>query len=211
MQICSVPPALVEQLSERSQRCSQYGLAAFEMFPCLYLTKEEGSGFDGDFQGCLESFLRGENHRWKASPGQQSCLPADEPQWFCSWEALTSSLLGHGGEDLELIDRLTRHYPIGPSSWMTMPSTSKPSIREIIRAFAASSATMPSPPVCRSLPGASMASAPLTHPCIASDGRAMISCWNRCCHAARLSEAPEGARWFCNDLQWRAAGLSGSG
>ncbi|MGL6006819.1 galactosyltransferase-related protein [Aeromonas sobria] len=107
------PPELVEQLSERSQRCSQYGLAAFEMYPCLYLTKEETERFDGDFQGCLESFLRGENHRVEGIALASSCLLLNR-EWFLQLGGFDEQFVGHGGEDLELIDRLTRHYPIGP-------------------------------------------------------------------------------------------------
>ncbi|WP_240485607.1 galactosyltransferase-related protein [Aeromonas bestiarum] len=107
------PPELVEQLSERSQRCRQYGLAAFEMYPCLYLTKEETERFDGDFQGCLESFLRGENHRVEGIALASSCLLLNR-EWFLQLGGFDEQFVGHGGEDLELIDRLTRHYPIGP-------------------------------------------------------------------------------------------------
>lgn len=107
------PPELVEQLSERSQGYSQYGLAAFEMYPCLYLTKEETERFDGDFQGCLESFLRGENHRVEGIALASSCLLLNR-EWFLQLGGFDEQFVGHGGEDLELIDRLTRHYPIGP-------------------------------------------------------------------------------------------------
>lgn len=106
-------PELVEQLSERSQICSQYGLTAFEMYPCLYLTKEETEQFDGDFQGCLESFLRGENHRVEGIALASSCLLLNR-EWFLQLGGFDEQFVGHGGEDLELIDRLTRHYPIGP-------------------------------------------------------------------------------------------------
>lgn len=109
------PPDLVEQLSERSQTCSQYGLTAFEMYPCLYLTKEETERFDGDFQGCLESFLRGENHRVEGIALASSCLLLNR-EWFLQLGGFDEQFVGHGGEDLELIDRLTRHYPIGQRS-----------------------------------------------------------------------------------------------
>lgn len=107
------PPELVEQLSERSQICCHYGLTAFEMYPCLYLTKEETERFDGDFQGCLESFLRGENHRVEGIALASSCLLINR-EWFLQLGGFDEQFVGHGGEDLELIDRLTRHYPIGP-------------------------------------------------------------------------------------------------
>lgn len=85
----------------------------FDMFPCLYLTKEETERFDGDFQGCLESFLRGENHRVEGIALASSCLLMNR-EWFLQLGGFDEQFVGHGGEDLELIDRLTRHYPIGP-------------------------------------------------------------------------------------------------
>lgn len=85
----------------------------FEMYPCLYLTKEETERFDGDFQGCLESFLRGENHRVEGIALASSCLLLNR-EWFLQLGGFDEQFVGHGGEDLELIDRLTRHYPIGP-------------------------------------------------------------------------------------------------
>ncbi|MBL0476139.1 galactosyltransferase-related protein [Aeromonas veronii] len=86
---------------------------AFLMYPCLYLTKEETERFDGDFQGCLESFLRGENHRVEGIALASSCLLINR-EWFLQLGGFDEQFVGHGGEDLELIDRLTRHYPIGP-------------------------------------------------------------------------------------------------
>ena len=83
------------------------------MFPCLYLTKEETERFDGDFQGCLESFLRGENHRVEGIALASSCLLMNR-EWFLQLGGFDEQFVGHGGEDLELIDRLTRHHPIGP-------------------------------------------------------------------------------------------------
>ncbi|WP_421158641.1 galactosyltransferase-related protein [Aeromonas dhakensis] len=85
----------------------------FDMYPCLYLTKEETERFDGDFQGCLESFLRGENHRVEGVALASSCLLMNR-EWFLQLGGFDEQFVGHGGEDLELIDRLTRHYPIGP-------------------------------------------------------------------------------------------------
>ncbi|WP_421327355.1 galactosyltransferase-related protein [Aeromonas veronii] len=92
--------------STRSPQC-------FEMYPCLYLTKEETERFNGDFQGCLESFLRGENHRVEGIALASSCLLMNR-EWFLQLGGFDEQFVGHGGEDLELIDRLTRHYPIGP-------------------------------------------------------------------------------------------------
>ncbi len=104
-------PVLLEQLTGRSSNLSD--LNAFEMYPCLYLTKEETERFDGDFQGCLESFLRGENHRVEGIALASSCLLLNR-EWFLQLGGFDEQFVGHGGEDLELIDRLTRHYPIGP-------------------------------------------------------------------------------------------------
>ncbi|WP_220472499.1 MULTISPECIES: galactosyltransferase-related protein [Citrobacter] len=87
--------------------------SAFEMYPCLYLTKEETERFDGDFQGCLESFLRGENHRVEGIALASSCLLLNR-EWFLQLGGFDERFVGHGGEDLELIDRLCQHYPIGP-------------------------------------------------------------------------------------------------
>lgn len=106
-----IAPILRDQLVIRSghlpTRC------AFEMYPCLYLTKEETERFNGDFQGCLESFLRGENHRVEGIALASSCLLINR-EWFLQLGGFDEQFVGHGGEDLELIDRLTRHYPIGP-------------------------------------------------------------------------------------------------
>lgn len=104
-------PRLKNEISceyNRNESC-----VAFEMYPCLYLTKEETERFDGDFQGCLESFLRGENHRVEGIALASSCLLMNR-EWFLQLGGFDEQFVGHGGEDLELIDRLTRHYPIGP-------------------------------------------------------------------------------------------------
>ncbi|QJT28738.1 glycosyl transferase [Aeromonas media] len=109
--ICN--PILVQQLNNNAQALSIHGLAAFDMYPCLYLSKKETERFDGDFQGCLESFLRGENHRVEGIALASSCLLLNR-EWFLQLGGFDERFVGHGGEDLELIDRLTRHYPIGP-------------------------------------------------------------------------------------------------
>lgn len=104
---------LTEHLSDFSSTQSDIPLPFFSMYPCLYLTKEETERFDGDFQGCLESFLRGENHRVEGIALASSCLLMNR-EWFLQLGGFDEQFVGHGGEDLELIDRLTRHYPIGP-------------------------------------------------------------------------------------------------
>ena len=108
--ICS--PTLVNSLHEPCIISNRTQPAVFEMYPCLYLTKEETERFDGDFQGCLESFLRGENHRVEGIALASSCLLINR-EWFLQLGGFDEQFVGHGGEDLELIDRLTRHYPIG--------------------------------------------------------------------------------------------------
>lgn len=65
---------LLEGISRDIEKLKDTNLGAFFMFPCLYLTKEETERFDGDFQGCLESFLRGENHRVEGIALASSCL-----------------------------------------------------------------------------------------------------------------------------------------
>ncbi|MFK0667478.1 galactosyltransferase-related protein [Aeromonas salmonicida] len=105
--------ALAEILYTRVLKLRAIGRCSFEMYPCLYLTKEETERFDGDFQGCLESFLRGENHRVEGIALASSCLLLNR-EWFLQLGGFDEQFVGHGGEDLELIDRLTRHYPIGP-------------------------------------------------------------------------------------------------
>lgn len=109
--ICS--PQLSSELIVRCHELKTHRSHAFEMYPCLYLTKEETERFDGDFQGCLESFLRGENHRVEGIALASSCLLINR-EWFLQLGGFDEQFVGHGGEDLELIDRLTRHYPIGP-------------------------------------------------------------------------------------------------
>lgn len=109
--ICS--PVLVNSLNEPYLVNNPEQKTVFEMYPCLYLTKEETERFDGDFQGCLESFLRGENHRVEGIALASSCLLMNR-EWFLQLGGFDERFVGHGGEDLELIDRLTRHYPIGP-------------------------------------------------------------------------------------------------
>ncbi|WP_221888525.1 galactosyltransferase-related protein [Leclercia adecarboxylata] len=106
-------PSLVEHFSISNQNLSHKNINAFEMYPCLYLTKEETERFDGDFQGCLESFLRGENHRVEGIALASSCLLLNR-EWFLQLGGFDERFVGHGGEDLELIDRLCQHYPIGP-------------------------------------------------------------------------------------------------
>ncbi|MFQ2072073.1 galactosyltransferase-related protein [Aeromonas veronii] len=98
---------------DKTYQHSTRQIQCFDMYPCLYLTKEETERFDGDFQGCLESFLRGENHRVEGIALASSCLLMNR-EWFLQLGGFDELFVGHGGEDLELIDRLTRHYPIGP-------------------------------------------------------------------------------------------------
>lgn len=106
-------PHLAEKIHSRTHDLFFIHYSAFEMYPCLYLTKEETERFDGDFQGCLESFLRGEDHRVEGIALASSCLLLNR-EWFLQLGGFDEQFVGHGGEDLELIDRLTRHYPIGP-------------------------------------------------------------------------------------------------
>lgn len=108
-----INPRLSKEILEQRNKVQKIGKNAFEMYPCLYLTKEETERFDGDFQGCLESFLRGENHRVEGIALASSCLLMNR-KWFLQLGGFDEQFVGHGGEDLELIDRLTRHYPIGP-------------------------------------------------------------------------------------------------
>jgi len=107
------PTTLIEHLILRSKEIGESAPHSFEMYPCLYLTKEETERFDGDFQGCLESFLRGENHRVEGIALASSCLLLNR-EWFLQLGGFDERFVGHGGEDLELIDRLCQHYPIGP-------------------------------------------------------------------------------------------------
>ncbi len=109
--LCS--STLEKELIDSARYLANIAPQAFEMYPCLYLTKEETERFDGDFQGCLESFLRGENHRVEGIALASSCLLINR-EWFLQLGGFDERFVGHGGEDLELIDRLTRHYPIGP-------------------------------------------------------------------------------------------------
>lgn len=106
-------PLMAKNIPSRIEKLHLDYPQAFEMYPCLYLTKEETERFDGDFQGCLESFLRGENHRVEGIALASSCLLMNR-EWFLQLGGFDERFVGHGGEDLELIDRLTRHYPIGP-------------------------------------------------------------------------------------------------
>ncbi|HHQ4483465.1 TPA: galactosyltransferase-related protein [Aeromonas veronii] len=106
------PASLITHLISSDKRLTCVKIQ-FEMYPCLYLTKEETERFDGDFQGCLESFLRGENHRVEGIALASSCLLMNR-EWFLQLGGFDEQFVGHGGEDLELIDRLTRYYPIGP-------------------------------------------------------------------------------------------------
>lgn len=108
-----ISPELLSYLSNQVAPANQLSQHEFEMYPCLYLTKEETEQFDGDFQSCLESFLRGENHRVEGIALASSCLLLNR-EWFLQLGGFDEQFVGHGGEDLELIDRLTRHYPIGP-------------------------------------------------------------------------------------------------
>lgn len=109
--ICS--PNVVSSIQHANTMHANLDKVNFQMYPCLYLTKEETERFDGDFQGCLESFLRGENHRVEGIALASSCLLLNR-EWFLQLGGFDEQFVGHGGEDLELIDRLTRHYPIGP-------------------------------------------------------------------------------------------------
>ena len=81
----------------------------------------------GIFRAAWSLFLRGENHRVEGIALASSCLLLNRG-WFLQLGGFDEQFVGHGGEDLELIDRLTRHTPSGRGR-MTMPSISRPSIR----------------------------------------------------------------------------------
>ncbi|MCO4152139.1 galactosyltransferase-related protein [Citrobacter freundii] len=105
-------PNLKKHIATVQNNLYSQGLSAFEMYPCLYLSEDETNNFNGDFQGCLDSFLSGENHRVIGIALASSCLLLNQ-EWFHKLGGFDENFIGHGGEDLELIDRLCQHYPIG--------------------------------------------------------------------------------------------------
>lgn len=167
---------------------------AFLMYPCLYLTKEETERFDRDFQGCLESFLRGENHRVEGIALASSCLLMNR-EWFLLLGSFDEQFVGHGGEDLELIDRLTRHYTTGPrpDDYALNIKAQHPGI---IRGCGAISAIMRYP-ICL-LAGfwctSGIRARLLT--LIIGDGLATISHLNRFCHAYKAKRCYKNDLWF---------------
>ena len=101
------PDLLIHKLAE----LQQVGSHAFCMFPFLYLTKNETKQFSGDFSGCLESYLLGQNHRVEAIALSTCCLLLNR-QHFLDVGGFDDAYQGHGCEDFDLVHKLTSLYPM---------------------------------------------------------------------------------------------------
>ncbi|MEH8244886.1 glycosyltransferase [Aeromonas veronii] len=108
-------PQLAQTLCERAEALALQGGQAFEMYPCIYLSQNVAvAEYDNGalFTGALRGLMKGHYSTAEGIALASSCLLVDR-QWFNTMGGFDARFVGHGGEDLELIDRLTRHYPIG--------------------------------------------------------------------------------------------------
>ncbi|WP_429041709.1 glycosyltransferase [Aeromonas veronii] len=108
-------PQLAQTLCERAEALALQGVQAFEMYPCIYLSQNVAvAEYDNGalFTGALRGLMKGHYSTAEGIALASSCLLVDR-QWFNTQGGFDVRFVGHGGEDLELIERLTRHYPIG--------------------------------------------------------------------------------------------------
>jgi glycosyltransferase involved in cell wall biosynthesis len=111
-----LPPQLAATLCERAAELALQGEQAFEMYPCIYLSQKVAVA---EYDSCAlyteaqQGLMKGHYSKAEGIALASSCLLVNR-QWFNTLDGFDARFVGHGGEDLELIDRLTRHYPIGP-------------------------------------------------------------------------------------------------
>ncbi|WP_298774409.1 galactosyltransferase-related protein [uncultured Shewanella sp.] len=112
-----VPSVLLNKLVSIAERLMSRSITAFEMYPCFYLTKETVFNNEKHLTKpklieCLDSFMKGKNDIIENIALITSCLLINR-QWFKQLKGFDETFIGHGGEDLELICRLTLHYQKG--------------------------------------------------------------------------------------------------
>ncbi|WP_299008304.1 galactosyltransferase-related protein [uncultured Shewanella sp.] len=112
-----VPNTLLNNLVSIAESLMTIGIFAFEMYPCFYLTKEASLNTKNNIDKqkqieCLDSFMKGNNDIVESIALVTSCLLINR-QWFKQLKGFDETFIGHGGEDLELICRLTLHYQKG--------------------------------------------------------------------------------------------------
>ncbi|WP_299496992.1 glycosyltransferase [uncultured Shewanella sp.] len=112
-----VPDTLLNQLVSIANTLMSINIKAFEMYPCFYLARE--SPFNNQINlnkqtqiVCLDSFMKGNNDIIESIALVTSCLLINR-KWFIQLKGFDETFIGHGGEDLELICRLTLHYQKG--------------------------------------------------------------------------------------------------
>nr|WP_275974975.1 hypothetical protein [Shewanella gaetbuli] len=107
------PASLLPYLVSNTKRLKAIGKMAFEMFPCIYLSRAGTKQFNEQFNVVLDSFLLGENTITDGIAVASSCLLVNK-EWFKQLGGFDVEFSGHGGEDLSLIHQLCLHYPVMP-------------------------------------------------------------------------------------------------
>ena len=105
------------ELLERVKVISARGIEAFEMYPCLYLSKSETdrvkhSELNLQSYECLDSYLQGYINRVDGIAVASSCVLMNKA-WFHKLGGFRSVFKGHGGQDFDLIHRMVAYFPIG--------------------------------------------------------------------------------------------------
>lgn len=106
--LCS--PSFIDGLPDKIKALKQMGPHAFLMFPFLYLTRGMTASFSGNFSDCLDSYLKGENHKVEAIALSTCCLLLNR-QHFLDLGGFNESYRGHGCEDFDLVHKLCTLYP----------------------------------------------------------------------------------------------------
>ncbi|WP_429144837.1 galactosyltransferase-related protein [Aeromonas veronii] len=109
-------PHMMVELANRTVELARQGIQAFEMYPCIYSAKDVDCDMFEDIQSyefAIKGLMQGKYSIAQGIALASSCLLINR-EWFFQLGGFDARFVGHGGEDLELIDRLTRHYPIGP-------------------------------------------------------------------------------------------------
>lgn len=107
-------PGLAEQIHRSMERLARFPLG-FLMIPCLYLTKNATRRVEVNasaLDDCWQAYLRGEFSGTINLAVASSAIVVDR-MTYLSLGGHRPEFAGHGGEDLELINRLTLEAPLG--------------------------------------------------------------------------------------------------
>nr|WP_283777795.1 glycosyltransferase [Sansalvadorimonas sp. 2012CJ34-2] len=108
-------PGFIKMVKARALELKFIGETAFDMFPCLYLSKkatraayQHGFATQNDY---LRSFLQGDLATIEGISVSGSCLLVNRT-WFNLIGGFCEEYIGHGCEDFDLIHRLSAYYQI---------------------------------------------------------------------------------------------------